>query len=357
MNAHVSPEQRFRRWVYGSLALGAAMFVYFVLADLNIPVSPEARLTQVVTQVAPEVSGRVVALHVHNNQKVARGDVLFTIDPSDYAQAVDVAHLQLEASERDNSEIDASIAAAQAELAAARSQAAEASREAGRFQSLATSQYVSRQSADELVSAREVAAAQVRAAQQQLQRLIVTRGATHTENLRVRQALTQLESAQLDLSRTSVRAGTDGVISNVQLEQGAYAAAGVPRLALVTSTPSLYADFREKTLRHVEAGTQAAVVFDAFPGEVFRAEVVSVDAGIRSGQQAADGQLAATEQTDRWVREAERARVNLRLLDQPEGPLISGARATVQLYPRRHGWLDWLADVQIRLISWFHYVY
>ncbi|MDR7098360.1 hypothetical protein J2X04_000707 [Lysobacter niabensis] len=49
MNLHVSPEQRFRRWVYGSLTLCAIAFLYFVMANLNIPVSPEARSMQVVT--------------------------------------------------------------------------------------------------------------------------------------------------------------------------------------------------------------------------------------------------------------------------------------------------------------------
>ncbi|WP_083279812.1 HlyD family secretion protein [Stenotrophomonas sp. LM091] len=357
MNAPVSPEQRFRRWVYSSLTVGLLLFLYFIIADLHMPVSPEARLGRRVVQVAPEVSGRVVSIHVQNNQRVARGDVLFTIDPTDYAQAVADAKLQLEASERDNRAIDASIAGAKAQLLAARTQAVESSRQAARYKALAGSQYVSQQSADELAAASAVAAAQVQIAERELQRLAVERGALSGDNLSARQALVRLETAHTSLGRTSIRAASEGIVSNMQLEQGAYAAAGVARLALVTPAPTLYGDFREKSLRNVVNGDRAAVVFDARPGEVFRAEVIGIDAGVRNGQQAADGQLAVTEQTDRWVRQAERARVNLRLLDAPDASLITGARATIQLYPHDSGVLDVIADAQIRLISWFHYVY
>lgn len=357
MKAPLSPEQRFRRWVYSSLTLGLMLFLYFIFADLHMPVSPEARLGRMVVQVAPEVSGRVVSINVRNNQKVARGDVLFTIDPTDYAQAVADAQLQLEASERDNRAIDADIAGAKAQLLSSRTQAAETSRQAARYKALAADQFVSRQAADELASASAVAAAQVQIASRELQRLTVERGSLKGDNLSARQALIRLESAHTGLGRTTIRAASEGTVSNMQLEQGAYAAAGVPRLALVTPAPTLYGDFREKSLRHVVAGDRAAVVFDARPGEVFRAEVIGIDAGVRNGQQAADGQLAVTEQTDRWVRQAERARVNLRLLDAPDASLIAGARATIQLYPHHSGIADALAGAQIRLISWLHYVY
>ncbi|AKC81512.1 hypothetical protein XB05_19290 [Xanthomonas arboricola] len=333
------------------------MFAYFILADLNMPLSPEARLTNLVTQISPEVSGKVVGIHVRNNQRVSRGQVLFSIDPRTFSQSVEEARLQLEASDQDNRNIDASVAAARAQLAAARRQAVEAEGQVKRYRALAENKYVSMQSVDTLESTRDVALAQVQSARQTLQGLIVQRGETNANNLRARQALNTLETAQLDLARTQVRAGADGIVSNMQLEHGAYATAGVPRLALVTNTRLLYADFREKSLRHTTQGTRAAVVFDALPGEVFEAEVINVDAGILRGQQDPDGQLASTEQTDRWVRKAERARVNLRLVAPPKADLMSGARATVQLYPHQAGLYSLLADAQIRLISWFHYVY
>lgn len=62
--------------------------------------------------------------------------------------------------------------------------------------------------------------------------------------------------------------------------------------------------------------TDAAVVFDALPGQVFPAHVTSSDAGILAGQEAVNGQLSQPEQSTRWVRDAQRMRIHV-ALDQP----------------------------------------
>jgi len=125
----------------------------------------------------------------------------------------------------------------------------------------------------------------------------------------------------------------------------------------VSTAPNLFADFREKSLLRVRPGTPAEVAFDALPGRLFLAEVTSLDAGVAHGQIDPDGGLASPEENDRWVRDAERVRVNLRLIEAPPATLITGARATVQLHPREHGLSRWLGHMQIRLISALHYVY
>ena len=47
--------------------------------------------------IGAEVSGRIVAVDVHENQRVAKGDVLFRIDDSSYRVALDRAEAQLRA--------------------------------------------------------------------------------------------------------------------------------------------------------------------------------------------------------------------------------------------------------------------
>lgn len=89
-----------------------------------------------------------------------------------------------------------------------------------------------------------------------------------------------LDEAELNLGWTKVYARADGTVSNLQLSPGFYASSGSAALALVNNQTDIVADFREKSLRHTHQGTDAAVVFDAFPGQVFRAHVTSSDAGI-----------------------------------------------------------------------------
>jgi hypothetical protein len=91
-------------------------------------------------------------------------------------------------------------------------------------------------------------------------------------------------------------------------------------LALVHDSADIVADFREKSLRHTHVGTDAAVVFDALPGHVFRGHVTSSDAGVLAGQQAVNGELSEPETSNRWVRDAQRMRIHVALDDACPNP-------------------------------------
>ena len=55
----MTPDQKFARYVKISLAGFIVLFLYFVIADLYMPVTPQARVYHPVVQVTPQVSGRV----------------------------------------------------------------------------------------------------------------------------------------------------------------------------------------------------------------------------------------------------------------------------------------------------------
>ena len=128
-------------------------------------------------------------------------------------------------------------------------------------------------------------------------------------------------------------------------------------MAVVNQNTDIVADFREKSLRHTRQGTDAAVVFDAFPGQVFPAKVTSSDAGILAGQEEVNGELSQPEQSTRWVRDAQRMRIHVALNEPLEKTLPTGARATVQLYNSEGSFARFFSGLQIHLISWLHYVY
>ncbi len=54
------------------------------------------------------------------------------------------------------------------------------------------------------------------------------------------------------MSYTQVRSLSDGVVTNLQLLEGAYALAGNPLLAIVAKKADLVADFREKSLLNMK---------------------------------------------------------------------------------------------------------
>ncbi|WP_106477191.1 HlyD family secretion protein [Phytohalomonas tamaricis] len=353
----MTPEQRFTRWVQIALVAFVALFAYYLIADSAMPLTPQARLIRPVVPVAPQVAGRVVAVEVRNNEHVEAGQVLFRIDEAPYQLAVGEAQLNLEQAQRDNKQLDAQIASAQAALVEAQVDAANLQRDVQRYRTLVERKSISRQQLDQTEAEYRAANAQVDAAKAQIQQLRVERGESGEDNLSLRQARNALEQAQLNLDYTQVRADIAGTVSNLQLEPGSYASTGGAVLALVSDMPDLIADFREKSLHLTRVGDKASVVFDALPGRVFNAHVTGTDAGVQDGQLAADGELASPDDSDRWVRDAQRMRLHVILDDSLEQPLPTGARATVQLYPTDNPILDWLGSVQIRLVSLLHYIY
>ncbi|WP_111497206.1 HlyD family secretion protein [Marinobacter bohaiensis] len=354
----MTPDQKFARWVHLSLVAFAVVFVYFLMADLWMPLTPQSRVMHPVVQVAPQVSGQVASVHVRNNQHVAVGDRLFTLDRRPFELAVEQARLALESASVQNDEYDAAIAAAEADLAAAQAESEQAERDHRRMQRLIKQGGVSRQQADQARSAYDAARAQVAAARAKVRQLEVQRGVTDDQNLLLRQARNDLSQAQLNLSYTEIRAEEPGVVSNLQVQPGTYAKAGTALAALVGDRADIVADFREKSLTKVQPGDTASVVFDGRPGDVYPARVEAIDAGTGQGQILPDGTLATPQSTDRWVRDAQRQRLHLQLTRDPQRleQMPSGARATVQLFPV-DGPASWLGSVQIHLVSLLHYIY
>ncbi|HEX5793173.1 MAG TPA: HlyD family secretion protein [Rheinheimera sp.] len=354
----MTADQIFKRWVHGALAVFVLAFVYFIIADIWLPLSAQARVMHPVVAIAPDVSGQVTQVLVQNNQQVKAGDTLFTLDKRPYQLTVDKAELALEVAQQQNAQLDAAIASAQASVAAYQAQADELGLEVKRLQQLIGSRSVSQQQLDKAAANYQAALAQVEAARAQTHELVVRRGEAGEGNLLLRQAANALANAQLNLQYTEVRAKVDGVMANLQLVPGHYASAGKTLAALVANNADIIADFREKSLTKVNAGTAASVVFDGLPGQVFAATVTALDAGVKAGQLNADGSLANPESSDRWVRDAQYLRLHLTLDDNDAvlAALPTGARATVQLYPAA-GPARWLGQLQARFISLLHYIY
>ncbi len=76
----MTPDQTFARWVKIALAAFVLLFIYFLVADSFMPMTPESRVMRPVTRIAPELSGPVSEVLVRDHQHVAKGDVLFQID-------------------------------------------------------------------------------------------------------------------------------------------------------------------------------------------------------------------------------------------------------------------------------------
>lgn len=129
----MTPDQQFARLVKISMAGFVLVFAYFMLADLEMPLTPQAMATRTVVKIAPQVSGPVQSVAVANNQHVEAGQLLFAIDPAPFELALEQAKLALEQAMQDNAELDAAIEAARADVSANEAMLQQKQREARRW--------------------------------------------------------------------------------------------------------------------------------------------------------------------------------------------------------------------------------
>ena len=255
---------------------------------------------RVVTPVSSRVSGYVSHVYVHNNSQVKkRATCCMSSIPRHSLIKLKRRKSPLEQAKLSNQQLDAQIAAARANLRTAQYTRV-MTKSLDRYQRLSTMQNVSQSDLDKVRTTWQTSEQSVSALNAQIQNLLIQRGERDDKrNVTLQKYRNALEEAQLNLGWTQVRAETDGMVSNLQLNPGIYATAATAVLALVNNT-DIVADFREKSLRHTAVNTDAAVVFDALPGKVFPAHVTSSDAGILAGQEAVNGQLSQPEQSTRW---------------------------------------------------------
>lgn len=354
----MSAEQLFNRWIKWTLVLFALVFGYYLAADLYMPVTTDSLVQRYVVQVAPQVPGRVVSVAVQNNQQVKKGDLLFELDPADYQLKLELAQLQLEQSQQKNRQLSAALQSATARVDQARFALQEAQREDQRYQQLYSQKLIPRQQLDQSQTSVLKAKAELQASIAALNEREAELAIPTQELVQIKQARNQLAAAQLELDRTKVYADVDGIVTDLQLEVGTNLASHQATVALVSTQQSwVSALFREKSLLHVQQGTEALITFDALPGKVFSASVRDIDAGVANGQSTPDGRLATADSSSRWVRDAQRLKVNLAMQQQMPPALVVGSRATVQLIPKDNSLLAALAKSQIQLISMLHYVY
>src|SRR6266403_2553466 len=92
--------------------LGWAMWV----AYMGAPWTRDATVRAYVVTMAPEVAGRIVELHVVDNQYVRKGDLLMVIDPINYGIAVSQAEAAVQQAQASVQNFDAQLTVQQAQI-------------------------------------------------------------------------------------------------------------------------------------------------------------------------------------------------------------------------------------------------
>ena len=281
--------------------------------------------------VSSDVSGRVAAVEVKDNQPVKAGQVLIRLEDSSYKIALAKAQANLAATKLQINALQATYKQRQADVKAAQDTLNYMQHEADRQAQLLATHITSQQKYDEARHNLDAARQQLSSAQQQLANVLASLGGdpdTPTDqHPLVLQAKAQVDQAALDLSDTVIRAPSDGYVALVsRLPVGQYLTAATPAFNLMTTDHAwIEANFKETDLTRMRPGQNATCDIDTYPDREFRAHVDSISAGTGSEFSV----LPAQNSTGNWVKIVQRIPVRL-AIDNPDPnyPLRAGMSAT-----------------------------
>jgi membrane fusion protein (multidrug efflux system) len=280
-------------------------------------------------ELAAQVSGPIVAIHIQDQQTVKKGDVLVEIDPQPYQLAVDAAEAQLDLAYQTTSQDKAAVAAARAQVSQRTAELTNAQANEKRAKELTAQKLISSQVAESAMTEARTAEAAVSAANANLQQALSALGKAGANNATVRAAAAKLAQARLDLERARITAPADGLVANFELRPGSTVQAGVPIFTIIgDSNYWVDANFKETELARIHPGQKARIVVDMYKQHEFKGEVQSLSGG--AGQ--AFSLLPAQNATGNWVKVTQRVPVRVRVLDpDPKFPLRIGTTATVRV--------------------------
>jgi multidrug resistance efflux pump len=327
------------------------------------PHSSQARVQAFVVPVAAEVAGKVLAVHVRNNDDVQRGQPLFEIDPSQYQIALQRSRADYESVRHSVNASVATVDAARASLQAAQANRVKADKDATRQEALYAEDHgaISVRRLEIAQATRIEARSKEKAAEADLRKAQEAAGDAGEDNAQLRSARSAIQKAELDLARTKVVAPGRGLVTDLHTDVGYFAQADAPAMTLIAIHDLwIDADMTENNLGNIKPGDEVAIVLDVLPGEILKGRVRSVGYGVSSGQEAPPGALPTIQNSRDWLRQAQRFPVAIEF-DASDADRLRkvrvGGQAEVMVFTGDNFLMNMLGALYIRLRSWLSYLY
>lgn len=276
-------------------------------------------------KLSSEVSGEIIELNVREGQVVKKGDVLCRVRPdllqSSYDQVVAMVSQQ-----------KANLAAAQQMLKQQEASLINTEAIYNRSLELFNKRVISASEMDKARADYEVARASLESQRQQVE----------ASGFAVNQSQAQLQEAGNSLSRTTIYAPADGIISLLSIELGErvvgtaqMAGTEIMRIANMT-TMEVNVEVNENDIIRVNTGNEATIEVDAFQGRKFKGIVTEISSSSTSA--GAETVATTAEQVTNFnvkVRIEASSYEDLTDEDNKESsPFKPGLSATVQIHTK-----------------------
>lgn len=351
-----------RKWTFIVLALCVLLTGLYLVADRQTPFTTQAKVHAFVVPIAPQVSGSVISVEVQNNQRVAAGQVLIRIDPTDYEIAVASAKATLQVVQQSLDAGMAGVEAAEANVEASKASLWRSKQDAVRMRRIRDEDpgAISQRRIDSAEASFAAAKARVSATTASLESARSALGETGDNNADIQNAQAALDKARVDLERTVLVAPRDGFVTDMRIDQGNFAGASAPLMTFI-STHEVWvrADLTENNLGNVNAGDRVELTFDVQPGKIYEGKIREIGFGVQVDSNAL-GTLPTIDNQRSWLRAAQRfpVLVDVEATEDPQQMgLRVGSQVSVIVYTDDNWLMNLLGRIYIRAVAIMSYAY
>ncbi len=255
-----------KRIIITVLVVAVVVVGLFVHNALKYQSTDDAYVETTTVQVAPRVSGQIIEVHIDDNQRVKKGDLVAVIDPEDYQIKLDEAQAKYEKALLEQKYAITARDAANSEIAAAKA-------DLDRYKNLYKSGAVSKQMLDNVQTKYDNAVARQTSAEQ----AVMSKGGnSKVADANIKELKAQRDRAKLNLSYTKIYAPQDGTVSSRRVEEGMYVNIGSPLFTIVPDDVWVVANFKENQLRHMKPGQTVEIKVDTYPNKKFKGKIDSI---------------------------------------------------------------------------------
>lgn len=292
------------KWSVPTAVLGGIILIGGLVMTMNYnhPYSEISRQYFVSTPVVSAVRGTVVSVNVKPNMPIKAGHLLFTVDPVPYQNKVDALNAQLVSANLD-----------------------------------------------------------YQRAVMLMEKKIGKQRDVDITKAKVDDLTAKLDDAKYDLTRTEVRAHSDGYVTQMLVYPGLYVVPMPlsPAMVFVQQESFSYVGwYRQNSSMRLEVGNEAEIAFDALPGRVFSAEVVQVLPVLAEGEVQANGKMISINQAGG---RAGRIPVQMKITDPRFADLAKhvpgGSYGQSAIYSEHFHHVAIMRKVILRMSSWMSYFF
>lgn len=308
------------------LTLLVAVGVVYWLHARQFATTNDAQIGGAIHRIAPRIHGQVVAVLVHQNEHVTKGQILVELDNGTERVALDRAEAQRAQAIADVGTRRAAVAQAKASVEVAQANLVKAEQDAARYRRV-NPQAVSRSSLDASNAALRAAQAQVDVARQQV---IGARAQRVAAKAALQAARVAVANARLELGYTVIRAPASGTIARRTVRTGNVVSSGTGLMALVGDRMWVTANYKETELGRIHPGQHVRIYIDAVPGIGFHGRVASIQRGTGS----VFSLLPAENATGNYVKVVQRVPVRITFDDKRLAHYMISPGMSVEPYIR-----------------------